>query len=77
MEKLVFAFSFVIGFAILAIAATGQHSRGLEAQATTDMHVGGTHAAMVSAHCATREVALDQGYGISRKVVEKVCPLAE
>lgn len=77
MGKFVFALSFIVGFAILAVAATGRHSNGLEAQATTDMHVSVAHAAMASNHCALREVALDQGYGISRRVVEKICPLAE
>jgi hypothetical protein len=77
MGKLVFALSFIVGFAILAIAATGEHSNGLEAQATTDMHAAGAHAALASTHCATREIALDQGYGVSRKVIEKVCSVAE
>lgn len=76
MGKVVFALSFVIGFAILAVAATGQHSNGLEAQATTDLHAG-PHSAIAAAHCATREVALDQGYGVSRKIIEKVCPVTE
>jgi hypothetical protein len=77
MGKLVFALSFIVGFAILAVAATGQHMNGLEAQATSDMHAGDAHAAIASSHCATREVALDQGYGVSRKIIEKICPVAE
>lgn len=75
MAKVVFALSFVIGFAILAIAATGQQSNGLEASAT-DMHIEAP-AALASAHCTTREVSLDQGYGISRKIVQRICPVPE
>ncbi len=75
MAKVVFALSFVIGFAILAVAATGQQSNGLEARAT-DMHVL-EPTSLASAHCTTREVSLDQGYGVSRKVVQRICPLAE
>lgn len=75
MAKVVFALSFVIGFAILAVAATGQQSNGLQAQATTDPH--SVTPALASAHCTTREISLDQGYGVSRKVVERVCPVAE
>jgi len=71
MAKVVFALSFVIGFAILAIAATGQQSNGLEARATD------APAALASAHCTSREVSLDQGYGISRKVVQRICPVTE
>ncbi|MGA3303494.1 MAG: hypothetical protein ABSC72_09425 [Methylovirgula sp.] len=74
MAKVVFALSFVIGFAILAVAATGQQPNGLEARAT-DMHL--IAPALASAHCTTREVSLDQGYGVSRKVVQRICPVAE
>jgi hypothetical protein len=60
-------FSCVVGFfvIVLAIASTPQ-SGDVEARET---------AATVDG-CTTREVALDQGYGVSRKVSQRVCGAA-
>lgn len=72
MAKVVFGLGFAISLAILAIAMTGEPSvGGVEAQASL-MRDSAAHA-----HCSTREVSLDQGYGVSRKVVERTCPVAE
>jgi hypothetical protein len=71
MAKVVFGLGFVISLAILAIAVTGSPSSGSDVEARASL----MHDA--DAHCGTREIALDQGYGISRKVVQRVCPVAE
>jgi hypothetical protein len=70
MAKVVFVLGFGIGLAILAIAMTGSP----QASGVTAPDV---HAAMSAAHCSLHEVALDEGYGISRKVLQRVCPVAE
>lgn len=68
MAKIVFGLGIMISVALLAIAITaGPPSSAVEAHA----------ASVVNHDCSTREVALDQGYGISRKIVRKVCPVAE
>lgn len=68
MAKVVFALGIVIGLAILGIAVTtGPESSGVEARA----------ASMTKGGCSLREVALDQGYGVSRKIVRKVCHFDE
>lgn len=76
MAKLIFALGIVIGLAILAIAVTaGPESSGVEARESAP-HSGKTRAALMSkGSCSLREVALDQGYGISRTIVRKVCHL--
>jgi hypothetical protein len=78
MAKVVFALGIVIGLAILAIAVTGgPPSSGVEARETS-IHEAVTHAASApAARCATSEIALDEGYGISRKIVRQICPVAE
>jgi hypothetical protein len=64
MDKIVFLLSFVIGLALLAIATLGgPDSGGLEAHA----------ASMTETHCRMHTVELDQGYGISRTAVRRVC----
>lgn len=74
MAKVVFALGIVIGLAILAIAITaGPDSSGVEAR-EANRHSGETRAAsMVKGGCSLRQVALDQGYGVSRTIVRKVC----
>ena len=68
MAKVVFGLGIVIGVALLAIAVTaGPQAGGVEAHA----------ASVMNRDCSLHEVALDQGYGISRKVVRKVCSMAE
>jgi hypothetical protein len=60
-------FSCVVGFLviILAVASTPQ-SGDVEARETPASVDG----------CQTREVALDQGYGVSRKVSQQICAAA-
>lgn len=59
-------FSCVVGFLVVILAAASMHSGDVEARET-----------VVSADgCTTREVALDQGYGVSRKVSQLVCAAA-
>jgi hypothetical protein len=70
MEKVVFALGFGIGLAILAIAMTATPQ-------TSGIAAPDVHAAMSTAHCSLREVSLDEGYGISRKVLQRVCPVTE
>ncbi|MGH6677950.1 MAG: hypothetical protein ACREDL_03195 [Bradyrhizobium sp.] len=73
MAKIVFGLGFVISLAILAIAVTGEPSAGgVEAHASIM-----SASALGQAHCATREVSLDEGYGISRKILQSTCPAAE
>ena len=73
MAKIVFGLGFVISLAILAIAMTGEPSAGgVEAQAGVI-----SNAAIAKAHCATREVSLDEGYGVTRKVTQSSCPAAK
>ncbi|HTJ02092.1 MAG TPA: hypothetical protein VL492_04820 [Methylovirgula sp.] len=70
MAKVVFVLGFGIGLAILAIAWTASpQASGLAA--------ADVHAAMSAAHCSLQEVSLDEGYGISRKVMQRVCPVTE
>ncbi len=69
MAKVIFALGFGIGLAILAIAVTTPQASGV---AASDVH-----AAMSAAHCSLHEVALDEGYGITRKVLQRVCSVAE
>ncbi len=57
-------FSCVVGFFVIILAAAGMpHSGDVEARETAISPDG----------CMTREVALDQGYGVSRKVSQRVC----
>lgn len=70
MAKLIFVLGFGIGLAILAIAVTA----GPQASTVAAPDV---HAAMSASHCSLREVALDEGYGISRKVLQRVCAVTE
>ena len=74
MAKVVFALGIVIGLAILAIAITaGPDSSGIEARAA-NLHSGETRAAsMLKGDCSLHQVALDQGYGVSRTIVRRVC----
>ncbi len=68
MAKVVLGLGIMIGIALLSIAVTaGSQSGGVEARATS----------MTNHDCSMREVALDQGYGISRKIVRKVCSVTE
>jgi hypothetical protein len=68
MAKVVFGLGIAISIALLAIAITaGPPSSSVEARA----------ASVTNHACSMREVALDQGYGVSRKVVREVCPIAE
>lgn len=77
MAKVVFGLSVVITLAILAIATIGgPRSGGVEAHAT-DLREANRSAAMSEVRCAIREVALDEGYGITRKVMRRICQLAE
>lgn len=73
MAKIVFGLGFVIGLAILAIAITAEPpSSGVEAHESIRAEL--IHAAANTAtQCKTREVALDQGYGVSRTVVQRIC----
>ena len=71
MAKIVFGLGFVISLAILAIAVTGEPS-GVEAHASVM-----SAAALGKTHCATREVSLDEGYGVSRKILQSTCPAAD
>ena len=70
MAKVIFVLGFGIGLAILAIAMTASP------QAST-VAAPDVHAAMSAAHCSLQEVALDEGYGVTRRVVQRVCPVAE
>jgi hypothetical protein len=78
MAKVVFALGFVIGLAILGIAVIGgPRPSGVEAH-ETDMHGLATRsAAMTEVRCAVREIALDQGYGVTRKIMRRICEVAE
>ncbi len=78
MAKVVFALGIVIGLAILAIAVIGgPQSSGVEAHETA-MHDSEARAASVTeTRCSTHEIALDQGYGVSRTIVRRICPVAE
>ena len=73
MAKVIFVLGLGIGLAILAIAITaGPQSSGI---AAPDFHEVAQAAPLThAARCTFREVALDEGYGISRKVTERVCP---
>ena len=73
MAKIVFGLGFVISLAILAIAVTGEPSAG-EVEAPASVM---SAAALGKTHCATREVSLDEGYGISRKILQSTCPAAD
>jgi hypothetical protein len=76
MAKVVFGLGFVISLAILAIAMTGEPSAGGIDTHASLMRDTAAHT-LAQAHCSTREVALDEGYGVSRKVVQRTCPVAE
>lgn len=71
MAKVVFVLGFGIGLAILAIAMTG--SPQASGVMPPDVHA----AAMSAAHCSLHEVSLDEGYGVSRKVLQRVCAVTE
>ena len=74
MAKVVFALGLIIGLAILAIAVTtGPQSGGVEARETNQHGVEARAASMAKGNCSLQQVALDQGYGISRTVVRRVC----
>lgn len=78
MAKVIFALGIVTGLAILGIAVAGApQSSGVEAR-QIDLHGSEARAASMSnAGCGLREIELDQGYGVSRKILRRVCPMAE
>jgi hypothetical protein len=70
MAKLVFMLAFVIGVAILAIAATAEpKADGLMLRASSDARA----MSVTKGSCAMREISLDEGYGVSRKIYRRVC----
>ena len=74
MAKVIFALGLAISLAILAIAVTaGPRSSGVEARETNQPSGETRAAAMTKGSCSLRQVALDQGYGISRTIIRKVC----
>lgn len=67
MIKAFAIFCSVIGFFVVALALASMPQSGeVEARENIGVNDG----------CATHEVALDEGYGVSRKVVQRVCGLA-
>ncbi|HEY5226681.1 MAG TPA: hypothetical protein VIJ06_07815 [Methylovirgula sp.] len=76
MAKVVFGLGFVISLAILAIAMTGEPSAGGVEAHESLMRDTAAHT-LAQAHCSTHEVALDEGYGVSRKVMQRTCPVAD
>lgn len=77
MAKIVFALGVVVSLALLAIAVTaGPEANGVEARAAS-MRGREARAAGPAAGCRMHEVALDKGYGVSRKILQQVCPVDE
>ena len=72
MAKVIFALGFGIGLTILGIAVTaGPQASGI---AAPDIHA---RASAQPTGCTIREVSLDEGYGISRKAMKRICAIAE
>ncbi len=65
--KIVLFLGFVIGAAIFSIALIGAPASG---SAASEMPKGATAA---SADCHVEEFALDEGYGITRKMTRNIC----
>jgi hypothetical protein len=67
MLKLMSAFGVFVAVAVVVGAFAG----------TPKADVGVRSASVLASGCSIQEVALDEGYGVSRKVMRQVCTDAE
>jgi hypothetical protein len=72
MAKVVFGLGFITGFAMFAVALLGP-----PAASGVTAREGAPEAGTPSTGCGVQEFALDEGYGVSRKVVTRNCAAAE
>jgi hypothetical protein len=73
MKKVVFSLGLITGFAMFVVALIGPSSTtGVAAQESVAQG-----ARTMANGCSVEELALDEGYGVSRKVVTRKCAAAD